>query len=117
MARGITMTEGLGFDDPHRMMPHADALRRASNLLWPWDMPEVQEWENALLKNTPESWDDDASSTAIIEDYLHHLEAEVERLGGCRRRWCAWDDDEPCDHGYLTEPIARPAANGREGLQ
>jgi hypothetical protein len=37
---------------------------------------------NQLLENAPETWDGDDSAEALAVDYVRHLEAEVERLGG-----------------------------------
>lgn len=71
-----------------------------------WDDPDVQEFTNEILKDAPDSWDDDVAAEAIALDYVAHLVAEVKRLGGCLKKYC-WDSDpeeydEPCDHGYRS---------------
>ena len=71
-----------------------------------FDDPDYQALEARLFENFDDSWDDDASSIAILEDCVGHACDEVKRLGGCLRRYCRWNDNEPCDHGYLGEPIA-----------
>lgn len=65
---------------------------------------------NAILDNAPDAWDDDEAGAAIALRYVQHLETEVERLGGCMKPWCAWEDKEPCDHGYLPESAAAEGA-------
>jgi len=59
----------------------------------PWDDDEAgyDDWVNDLLKNVPDSWDDDASAEQIVGDYLHELEQRVLSLGGSLEKWT---DDE-----------------------
>lgn len=40
----------------------------------------------ALLVNCPQSWDGDDAAEHIAVQYLHHLESEVQRLGGSLER-------------------------------
>ncbi len=63
----------------------------------------ADEFVNAILDQAPEEWDDDVAAEAIAVDFVTHLIAEVQRLGGCLKRWCPARDEkepEPCDHGY-----------------
>ena len=72
----------------------------------PWDESEIVDFHNQLIENAPDDWDGDEAQIAIILAYVRHLEDEVQRVGGCLRRWCRWQDNEPCDHGYprVQEP-------------
>jgi hypothetical protein len=75
------------------------------------DEVEMTDFLNELMTNSDDSWDDDEADDdeameAIAIAYVRHLEAQVKELGGCARRWCHWEDGEPCDHGYLTEPTS-----------
>jgi hypothetical protein len=60
---------------------------------------------NGILEDAPESWDGDEGGGSIAVRYVARLVAEVQRLGGCMRPWCQWEDNEPCDHGYLPDPL------------
>lgn len=66
----------------------------------------ADEFVNAILDKAPEEWDDDAAAESIAVDFVEHLIGEVQRLGGCLKRWCSERDEtdpahsEPCDHGY-----------------
>jgi hypothetical protein len=66
---------------------------------------QADEFVNAILDQAPEEWDDDAAAESIAVDFVAHLTAEVQRLGGCLKRWCPERDEaepEPCDHGYRS---------------
>lgn len=39
---------------------------------------------NDVLERAPEAWDDDVAAEHIAVEYVRHLEAEVDRLGGRR---------------------------------
>lgn len=78
------------------------------------DDRDYQDYANELVERAPESWDDDVAQEAITLDYLRHLEAEVERLGGCRHPSCRWDFGEPCDHGYLATEVSAPIKKGAQ---
>jgi hypothetical protein len=66
---------------------------------------ELTEFSNQIVERSPDSWDGDEAQEAIAIRYVRHLEDEVRRLGGCLHPWCHWEDGEPCDHGYIAEPI------------
>ena len=68
---------------------------------WP-DEAAYDEWLNEMLAHTPDSWDDDASAEGILTDFVGHAVEQVKKNGGCLNKWCRWDDDEACDHGYLA---------------
>jgi hypothetical protein len=48
---------------------------------------EHREFVEALLTGAPDSWDRDDTAESIAVDYVRHLEAEVDRLGGSRKRF------------------------------
>lgn len=58
-------------------------------------------WED-LFARAPEEWDGDEAAIAILIRYVHHLEEQVERNGGCLLPWCHNEEGETCTHGYLT---------------
>jgi hypothetical protein len=48
------------------------------------DRAEHGDFVSALMEHAPEEWDGDEAAESIAVLYLHHLEAEVDRLGGTR---------------------------------
>lgn len=54
---------------------------------WGGDEAGYDDWVNDLMKNTPDSWDDDASAEQIVMAYLHELEHRVLALGGSLEKW------------------------------
>lgn len=43
---------------------------------------DYDQFVNDILKNTPDSWDDDVAAEAIALDYVKELESRVTSLGG-----------------------------------
>lgn len=83
--------------------------RRAPVPDYEWfEHPDYQEHVETLFADCPDSWDGDDGQEAILENWVAHMASEVRRLGGCLNRGCAWDNDEPCDHGYLAMPTVKP---------
>lgn len=72
----------------------------------PYSEDEHVEFMNTLVERTGDEWDDDTDMESIVIRYVRHLEDEVQRLGGCRRPNCWWDDGDNCDHGYLRVDVA-----------
>jgi hypothetical protein len=56
-----------------------------------WTEPQHQEFVNELLKNAPESWDDDAAAESVAVDYVRALEERVVALGGTTEKWWNFD--------------------------
>lgn len=76
----------------------------APNLGW----LDREQWVNDLMDQAPDAWDGDEAMESIALDYVHHLELEVRRLGGCLLPYCGHEDKEPCDHGYRKTPEPHP---------
>jgi hypothetical protein len=57
-----------------------------------WALPRHQEFVNEVLKNAPESWDQDVAAESIALDYVRALEERVVQMGGTTERW--WSIDE-----------------------
>jgi hypothetical protein len=45
---------------------------------------EHDEFVNAILEGAPDEWDGDEAAESIALGYVHHLEAQVDLLGGSR---------------------------------
>lgn len=54
---------------------------------WDDDGDGYDDWVNDLMKNTPDSWDDDASAEQIVTGYVHEIERRLLALGGSLERW------------------------------
>jgi hypothetical protein len=52
---------------------------------------EYDEFINELLRNAPESWDDDASAEHVAVEYVRALEERVTQLGGTLEKWWQFD--------------------------
>lgn len=91
----------IALADLGRVSGHLDSVR--SQLRYAEEAAD--EFVNAILDSAPDEWDADAAAEAIALDFVAHLVAEVQRLGGCLKPSCADRDEgepEPCDHGYRS---------------
>jgi hypothetical protein len=57
-----------------------------------WTAKKHQEFVDELLRNAPESWDDDDAAEAVAVSYVRALEERVQQLGGTTERW--WSHDK-----------------------
>lgn len=57
--------------------------RQTENTVW---LGDHDEFVNELLRNAPDSWDDDAAAEHIAVQYVRTLEKRVRTLGGTLER-------------------------------
>lgn len=69
---------------------------------WANNTAAYDDWCNDLLRNAPESWDDDVAQESIITSYVHELERRILALGGTLERNEVTDERCRCPEDLAT---------------